>query len=829
MTRAPVVSSAMDGNGSTSVEDEARTLAGMGCYGVALARLNRALESSPENDELLLSRAFVLLAWGRTREALEGYLHAASRGARTPELMSTLGWLLLRAGCPQEAESWMRRWLSAEPSEISASHGLCRTLMARQKIDEAASLCEEVLKRVPDDVESLALLAECRLRLNDTVAAEACLRRALGIVPGNATLWINLSAALRNQHRTAEAMRALDEAQRIAIDTDDDSFVNIAASRRILDQLNEVLDICEHNLAERPSVDGHRVYAYALLCAGRLVEGWHHNEFRWLREPLLSLRRAAQGVPWRGQDLKGKTIVLPVEQGFGDAIQFVRYARHVKALGATVILAVFPELERLVSTCAGIDRVVNRNEPLPRGDYYCHLLSLPRIFGTDLSSIPCDVPYLRADPKQAAHWRARLQVTTGDLRVGLVWAGNPTQARDRDRSIALPSLTSLLGTPGVRFFSLQMAPAARQLDDLAPAHRPVDVGPELHDFADTAAVVSQLDLVICVDTAMAHLAGALGKPVWVLLHKDPDWRYLEGREDSPWYPTMRLFRQRRDGDWGEVLQRVTAALRQHLQTCQGEKDSARRVTGGSLLLPNPGLVRLSRGHRKGLSAVAETRAGIVQYFPDEPTVGDSIDWYGEYLQGQVDLLARIVTPGATLIEVSPGVGIHALQLALAAGPAGHVFLYEPRSLMRRLLRENLAAKPIENVTVLANSLGTSSSEAEGSRTETIDDLQLTQLLLLKINHDGVAHDVVAGAAETLWRLRPSLFMTADSDAALRALAAQTRDFGYRCWKLETSLFNPDNYNLRTDDIFPGRKAVALLGIPEETESEALTRGCVELS
>jgi tetratricopeptide (TPR) repeat protein len=771
----------------------------------------------------------VLSAWGRNGEALEAYLRAASSGAQDPELMSALGWLYLRMGRLPEAETWMRLWLAVEPGEIAAQHGLCRTLMARQKIDDAMSLCEQTLKSTPDNVESLALHAECNLRLGDLVVAEADLRHALSIAPANTTLWINLSACLRNQRRATEAIHALDEAQRIAIRPDDDSFVNIAVSRRILDQLNDCLNICEQNLADRPNVDGHRVYAYALLCAGRLAEGWNHNEFRWLREPLLSLRRVAQGLSWQGQNLAGKSIVLHVEQGFGDAIQFVRYTRHVKALGAKVTLAVFPELARLVSSCAGIDRVVNRNEPLPRGDYYCHLVSLPRIFGTTLASIPDDVPYLHAEPSEAANWRARFQAPPGELRVGLVWAGNPKQARDRDRSMPVQALAPLLAMPGVRFFSLQTAPAARQLEELPSALRPANLGTELRDFADTAAAVSGLDLVVTVDTAMAHLVGALGKPVWVLLHKDPDWRYMETREDSPWYPTMRLFRQRRDGDWAEVIERVGETLLRHLVPRQREEESNRRTVLGPMLQPRSELLRLSREHRRGFSAVAETRAGVVQYFPDEPVVGDSIDWYGEYLQDQVDLLTRLLKPGATLIEVCPGIGIHALQLAVVAGPTGQVFLYEPRRLMRRLLCENLAANSIENVCVLSTPLRAESKETNDLPAETLDDLQLTQLLLLKINDVALARDVLAGAADTLWRLRPFLFMTSDDKGALRDLASQTRDYSYRCWKVETALFNPANFNLRTDDIFLGRRAVALLGIPEETDGGSLTRGCAELS
>jgi tetratricopeptide (TPR) repeat protein len=826
VTRAAVASDAVERSVSCAI-DEAKALAAKGRHGAALAKLNEAIVSFPEDPELLISRAGVLLTWGRTKEAIEDYLHAASQGVQHPELMSALGWLHLQGGRLPEAESWMRRCVAAEPGAIAASHGLSRTLMAQQKIDEAASLCEEVLKQVPDDVESLALLAEGKLRQNDLVAAEACLRRALRIAPANAALWINLSACLRNQHRITEAMQALDEAQRVAIDADDDSFVNIAAGRRILDQLDDALTVCEQNLAQRPNVDGHRVYAYALLCAGRLVEGWDHNEFRWLREPLLSLRRAAHGVPWRGQDLSGKSIVLHVEQGFGDAIQFVRYARHVKALGASVTLAVFPELERLVSTCAGIDRIVNRNEPLPRGDHYCHLLSLPRIFGTALGSIPDDVPYLHADSNEAAHWRTRL-AAPGYLRVGLVWAGNPKQARDRDRSIALQLLAPLLAMPGVKFFSLQIAPAARQLDDLPLALRPSDLAPHLRDFADTAAVVSQLDLVITVDTAIAHLAGALGKPVWVLLHKDPDWRYMEKRQDSPWYPTMRLFRQQDDGDWMRVIEQVRVALSEQLKARVGSAiatiDTSRCVT----LAPKPTLARLSAGHRPGFSAIAETRYGIVQYFPDEPVVGDSIDWYGEYVQRQLDVLDRILRPGATLIEVASGVGAHALRLAERLGPSGHLYLCEPRPMMQRVLRQNLATNRAGNVTVLTGTLGRAIDGTTDITTETIDALQLPQLLLVKVNVPAQTADVLAGAADTLWRLRPLLFLGAADRPQLDKLSAHTRDYGYRCWTVETPLFNPDNYNRRKENIFAGLNALALLGIPEEVDPTSFVNGFVEL-
>ena len=805
--------------------EEARAFAAERHYGAALKAFDNALASHPNDTDALVSRAAVLHAWGRSREALEGYLRATTQGDVSPEVMLALGWLFMQAGRLGDAEAWMRRGLAAEPEKLAPHRGLSQVLMAGQRTVEAFAVCEEALKLFPKDVQSLAVCAECKLRQDEPAAAEPYLRRALDVEPANAALWTNLSACLRSQHRTAEALEALERAQRTA-PGNDDSFVSIAACWRVLDRLDQVLTTCERNVPEHPNVDGHRLYGHALLCAGRLVEGWHHNEFRWLREPFLTLRKAVRGLPWRGQDLAGKTIVLHVEQGFGDAIQFVRYVPHVKALGATVLLSVFPEVERLFATCPGVDGVVVRGKASPPCDYYAHLLGLPRIFGTDLGSIPNDIPYLQADPERAANWAARLGAAQAELRVGLVWAGNPKQARDRDRSIPLDTLAPLLRTLGVKFFSLQKGSAALS-DNVSHGGHVVDLAPELKDFADTAAVISPLDLVISVCTATAHLAGALGKRVWVPLHKDPDWRWMEKREDTPWYPTMRLFRQHKDGDWAEVIGQLRSALVQEMQSRTFKTEPRFNTSQCEKLVPKSLLTRLSSGHRPGFSAVTEARCGIVQYFPDEPIVGDSIDWYGEYLQGQIDVLGRIVKPGTTSIEVCPGIGVHALPLAQATGPQGHLFLYESRPLMRPLLRQNLAANGIGNVTVIEGSPGASTG-SEAVSTETIDDLQLRQLLLLKINLAATAQDVIAGAAETLWRLRPMLFIDTADETTLLDLISQTRDYGYRCWKFETPLFSRANFNHRPDDIFDGRTSVALLATPEEVDTEPLAQECTEL-
>src|SRR5262249_49093564 len=259
------------------------------------------------------------------------------------------------------------------------------------------------------------------------------------------------------------------------------------------------------------------------------------------------------------EPLNGERILLHSEQGLGDTLQFVRYVPLVAEHGGTVILEVPGELRRLLFDIDGASEIVVRGNPLPHFDRHCPLLSLPLAFHTDLKTIPAQVPYLQAD--QSAIQAFSHKLVHNGLRVGLVWAGNPIHTRDPQRSIPVAQLASLTEIPGIRFYSLQKGSAASQLQDLPRSVNLTDFGPELADFTDTAALLSSLDLLISVDTATAHLAGALGLPVWILLTHSPDWRWLLDRPDSPWYSTARLFRQPAPGDWSSVIAEIAAELR----------------------------------------------------------------------------------------------------------------------------------------------------------------------------------------------------------------------------------------------------------------------------
>jgi hypothetical protein len=295
------------------------------------------------------------------------------------------------------------------------------------------------------------------------------------------------------------------------------------------------------------------------LLRGNFERGWAEHEWRWstlhfLRHP----RKFAQPL-WKGEAVDRARILLHAEQGLGDTLQFVRYAPLVAARGGDVILEVQPRLHRLLARTPGSGRVLCRGESLPEFDWQCPLMSLPLAFATDLHSIPAPIPYVDPDASLVEAWRQRL---AGDsLRIGLAWGGSPVFPHERWRSIPLELLAPLTQLAGTTFYSLQMGPQTRELKHLGTQARIIDLQDQQEDLADTAAIVANLQLVISIDTSIAHLAGAMGKPVWILLHKSPDWRWLLDREDSPWYPTARLFRQTTLGDWRDVVARVEGELR----------------------------------------------------------------------------------------------------------------------------------------------------------------------------------------------------------------------------------------------------------------------------
>ncbi len=290
-----------------------------------------------------------------------------------------------------------------------------------------------------------------------------------------------------------------------------------------------------------------------MLQLGDFERGW--SEYRWRHHySVVTASGGGADTVWDGAPLEGRTIVLLPEQGFGDTIQFARYAPQVAVRGGHVILGCPAPLKRLMRTLGGVSQVASGDDPPVMAHVSAAFLDLPGLFGTRLTNVPAEVPYLCAEKELVDAWAPRF--TPPHFKVGLVWAGNPAHQHDARRSTTLTSLAALGDVPGVQFYSLQKGQATPTGFNSAL----VDLGPDLHDFADTAAVLMHLDLVITVDTSVAHLAGALGRPVWLMLSRAHDWRWIDGWDRSPWYPSMRIFRQQVAGDWAGVARRITSAL-----------------------------------------------------------------------------------------------------------------------------------------------------------------------------------------------------------------------------------------------------------------------------
>jgi hypothetical protein len=341
--------------------------------------------------------------------------------------------------------------------------------------------------------------------------------------------------------------------------TEAHALTGLGTTCRVLGRYEEALGHYAEAVAVRPDfADAYMDEAMCRLEAGDFKAGWPLYEWRWQTAQFASAWRNFARPLWRGDEaLDGRTILLWAEQGFGDTLQFIRYASLVAARGARVVVEVPAELARLVAGVDGVSGVVVRGDPLPAFDLQCPLLTLPLASGTTLATIPGGAPYIHGDEAAVATWRARLAPLPG-LKVGLAWYGNPRGWMDRHRSIPIAQLAPLGGVGNVTFVSLQKDPPKRDAGAVPLVLQ--DWTTELHDFADTAALVTALDLVISVDTSVVHLTGACGTPTWLLNRYDTCWRWLRDREDSPWYPRLRQFRQRQPADWADVIARVRAAL-----------------------------------------------------------------------------------------------------------------------------------------------------------------------------------------------------------------------------------------------------------------------------
>jgi tetratricopeptide (TPR) repeat protein len=480
------------------------------------------------------------------------------------EALLVLGLAVGMQGRTAAAAVLLNRVARARPGFGHPCADLARMLLAHDSMSLVAPQYRACLGLAPDDLRLCYAFAGFLRETGEAAEAVSVLAPVLRAHPDSAEAHDQMGLALAEAGRFADAIGQF--RQSIASDPAQATFwANLGMMLKVEGQFDAALDAYDAALARAPGNRQIRVNrAVTRLHAGRFAEAWQDEDWV-LAEPGRSILPAEQLLPplSRLPDMTGRTVLVVQEEGLGDTLQFVRFIPLLAQRGARVVVVVPPTLTRLMRTVPAVTDVPDGDAPVPRYDFHCSFNGLPRAFEITLETIPCDVPYLTADPALARQWAERLPA--GDtLRVGLCWAG---QARpwltgfvglDRRRSTSLATLTPLAAVPAVRFVSLQKGPAAAEA--CAEGFDLLDMMDEVHDFADTAAIVANLDLVISVDTSVVHLAGALGKPVFMLDRYDNCWRWLSGREDSPWYPSLRIFRQRRSGDWTPVIARVAKAL-----------------------------------------------------------------------------------------------------------------------------------------------------------------------------------------------------------------------------------------------------------------------------
>lgn len=571
-------------------------LASSGRLGEALASFAEAVRLNPAHADARANLGNALRETGRIEEAVACLREALALQPTHGAGHLNLGLALMSLKRPDEAVRHLRQATQFAANDPAAHNALGLALAEQNQLAEAAASFEQARRLYPGFVDAHANLGMALGRLGDAAGALAALREAARLEPRSPGILnamgaalgqlgdhpaslgpiqealrlrpdfvaglINQGNALRSSGRLDEALASLRRA--IELNSDEvDGHHDLALVYADLGRTAEALAEFDATLRLRPDFPMCRKNrALVWLRLGDWAQGWHEYEWRWQCGELAE-RRCSQ-PRWDGSDLTGKTILLWAEQGVGDTLQFVRYAALVKQRGGTVFLECPAALHPLLATCAGIDRLVAADGGAePAFDVHAPLMSLPGIMGTTVETVPAAGPYLFADPMLAARWQRELADVTG-FRIGVCWQGNPKFAADRLRSFPLQQLAPVAGLPGVRLVSLQVGPAVQQIAELRGRLDIVDLGERLTQtpgaFVDAAAVIKNLDLVISCDTAIAHLAGALGTPVWLALPFAGDWRWLMHRSYTPWYPTMRLFRQTEPRNWETVFAAMAQAL-----------------------------------------------------------------------------------------------------------------------------------------------------------------------------------------------------------------------------------------------------------------------------
>jgi tetratricopeptide (TPR) repeat protein len=497
-------------------------------WGDAVYWFQQSVQSKPDHAEAYNNLGIALANQGNLTEAENCYREAIRLKGEFPAAYNNLGLVLTTLGRFSDAIASYHQALAQQPNYFEARHNLGQAFEKAKRYEEAIDCYRQVLCDKPDYPEAHNSLGNSLYKLGRYAESKEEFSRALSLRPNYGEAYHNLANLVVDEGRPEEG----------------------------IDNYNRALQY----MPDRAEV--HVGRAFTWLRMGDFARGCPEFEWRWHLKGVPP--RSLSQPRWDGSPLNGQRIFLHAEQGLGDTIQFVRYVPLVKALGGRVIVGCQESVRSLVATCAGIDELISGPAPvLPPFDTHAALMSLPWIMGTTLSTIPAKVPYLSADPQVVEHWRKEMSAIPG-FKIGIAWQGNPEHVNDYHRSVPLARFETLARMQGVRLLSLQKGTGFEQLAAVIERWPIPDLGSRFRTFTDTAAALKNLDLVITVDSAVAHCAGALAVPIWVLLPFAADWRWLTGRDDSPWYPTMRLFRQPKVLDWDTVFERLVAGVKERM-------------------------------------------------------------------------------------------------------------------------------------------------------------------------------------------------------------------------------------------------------------------------
>jgi FkbM family methyltransferase len=751
------------------------------------------------------------------------------------------------------AADCFRRAVAADPKFVPAHRNLGLALSELGDLVGAVQAYGRALKLDPQAADVHNNVGIAISRLGDDEKAVTYFERALAIQPNYGGAFNNLGIALANLHRDGHAVAAFRRAIQLAPEQAD-AYNNLGLALTRLGKFRDAIEAYQQALRLQPNyAEAHSNLGIALTDIGQFDEALAHyrtaieldpqnpephtnravclflqgdwpeawREYEWRLHNPKHVRVKHDSPQWDGSPLAGRTLLLEAEQGMGDTIQFIRYAAEIKRQHeGRVIVACEAPLVPLLTGVAGIDVLQSQKDDRPMFDVWSPLLSLPGLLRHDPATFPAQVPYLHAESARVDKWKSRLAVVRG-LKIGIVWQGNKWNTTDRRRSFPLGAMTPLGKLAGVNLISLQKGDGREQLEAVADFDV-VSLGDDFDSsggaFLDSAAVMKNLDLVITADTSLAHLAGALGVPMWLALSQVPDWRWGMSGDRSPWYPTMRIFRQTELGDWTGVFQQMaTAILAEHPE----------------LRFKRPEEFRLAGS---GFNRLARTRHGLMLSNRNDTYVGRSLAELGEFSEGEAELFRQIVRPGMTVVEAGANIGAHTIVLARLVGEAGYVHAIEPQRLVFQTLAGNVALNSLANVRCYQaaageqlgsivvpmldvkspnnfGGLGLGAHElGERVPVMTVDSLKLPQCGILKIDVEGMELAVIRGAADTIRRCKPILYVENDRAERSPALIEAILALGYKLYWHLPPYYAAGNYYGNATNVFGDMVSLNMLGI-----------------